>query len=346
MGERTIQDLQQLQGLPLNLKIRMTKDRIRQWINAYGKNGVYVSFSGGKDSTVLLHLVREMYGGSIPGVFCDTGLEYPEIREYVRTFSNIVWLKPKMGFKKVIEQFGYPVISKDVAQCVFDVNTQARILKCDKRETKLWDRTFNPESEYAKKYPGFSRSKYDFLNDAPFPVSHRCCDIIKKKPSKQYEKETGRKPILATMTCESRLRQTQWRKYGCNAFEGKRQVSKPMSFWTENDVLQYIKQKEIKICSVYGDIVEVNELPGQINWYEYIGFDIGQTKYMTTGCKRTGCMFCLFGCSNNDWDNLRRMKKTHPKQYDYIMRPWEEGGLNYKEVIDWINEHGNMNIKY
>ena len=40
------------------------------------------------------------------------------------------------------------------------------------------------------------------------------------------------------------------------------------------------------------------------------------------------------------------MKVTHPKQYDYIMRPWEKGGLNYKEVIDWLNEHGDLHIKY
>ena len=345
MGERTIQDLQQLQGLPLNLKVRMTKDRIRQWINAYGENGVYVSFSGGKDSTVLLHLVREDYP-NVKAVFVDTGLEYPEIRQFVKTFDNVDWLKPKMNFKKVIEVYGYPVISKDVAQCVFDVNTQANLRNCNKRQTKLWNRCFNPNSEYAKKYSGFSRSRHDYLNDAPFLVSHRCCDIMKKAPAKKYEKETDRKPILATMTCESRLRKTQWIQYGCNAFEAKRQVSKPMSFWRECDVLQYIKKNEIKICKVYGDIVEENELPGQIDWNEYAGFDIGQPKYTTTGCKRTGCMFCLFGCSNNDWDNLRRMKHTHPKQYDYIMRPWEEGGLNYKEVIDWINEHGNLNIKY
>ena len=118
MGERTIQDLWQLQGLPLDLKIRMTKDRIRQWIQTYGEDGVYVSFSGGKDSTVLLDLVRQDWP-SVPGCFIDTGLEYPEIRDFVRQHENIDWVKPKMNFKAVIQKYGYPFISKEVAECVY-----------------------------------------------------------------------------------------------------------------------------------------------------------------------------------------------------------------------------------
>ena len=68
----------------------------------------------------------------------------------------------------------------------------------------------------------------------------------------------------------------------------------------------------------------------------------------TTGCNRTGCMFCGFGChlEKEGEGRFERMKITHPKVYDYLMRSKEEGGLNYKEIIDWINEHGNMNIRY
>ena len=114
---RTMQDLMQMQALPLDLKIRLTKQRIRDWVNEYGEDGVYVSFSGGKDSTVLLHIVREEYP-NIPAVFVDTGLEYPEIRQFVKTFDNVEWLKPKMNFKKVIETYGYPFIGKEVSEKV------------------------------------------------------------------------------------------------------------------------------------------------------------------------------------------------------------------------------------
>ena len=107
-------DLYQMQSLPLSAKIQMTKQRIRQWIEEYGEEGVYVSFSGGKDSTVLLDIARSVYP-DIKAVFVDTGLEYPEIRQFVKTFDNIDWLRPKMNFKQVIEKYGYPFISKEVS---------------------------------------------------------------------------------------------------------------------------------------------------------------------------------------------------------------------------------------
>ena len=57
-------------------------------------------------------------------------------------------------------------------------------------------------------------------------------------------------------------------------------------------------------------------------------------------------MFCMFGCTRSNWNNFEKMKQTHPKQYEYIMKPWSEGGLGYKEVIDYMNSHGNLNIRY
>jgi len=115
--KHTIQELQQWQALPLSIKVRMTKQRIRDWINYYGEDGVYVSFSGGKDSTVLLDLVRQEYP-NVVAVFVDTGLEFPEIRQFVKLFDNVEWIKPKMTFRQVIEKYGYPFISKEVSECV------------------------------------------------------------------------------------------------------------------------------------------------------------------------------------------------------------------------------------
>ena len=116
-SKHTISDLHQMQSMSLNDKIRMTKRRIQEWVDEYGEDGVYVSFSGGKDSTVLLTIAREMYP-EMKAVFVDTGLEYPEIRQFVKTFPNVDWVKPKMNFRQVIEQYGYPFISKEVSECV------------------------------------------------------------------------------------------------------------------------------------------------------------------------------------------------------------------------------------
>lgn len=346
MNAHTMQELKQLQAMPLPVKVAMTNTRIRAWVDYYGKDGVYVSFSGGKDSTVLLHLVRELYP-DVPAVFVDTGLEYPEIREFVKTFDNVTWLKPKMNFRQVIEKYGYPVISKDVAQAVYDVKGQAKKYNCAASDTKLFHRNFDSESEYCKKYPAYSKERYAFLVDAPFSISHKCCDVMKKTPAKEFEKLTGKHPIIGTMADESRIRRMQWLQKGCNAFDCDRPRSTPMAFWTEQDVLRYIKENQIPICSVYGEIIPDSgeELEGQMDIADY-GLAKDVRKFKLTQCNRTGCMFCMFGCTARDWDNFERYKETHPKIYDYIMRPKEKGGLNYKEVIDWINEHGNMNIRY
>ena len=128
----------------------------------------------------------------------------------------------------------------------------------------------------------------------------------------------------------------------------KRPVSNPMAFWTDQDVLQFIKERHIPICSVYGDIVEANEVAGQMTWQDYCGFDIGRQNLVTTGAKRTGCMFCGYGChlEKPGEGRFERMKETHPKTYEWIMKPWDQGGLDYKNVIDWLNEHGGLNIRY
>ena len=238
MAKHTMTDLLQMQALPL--EARMTMVRVQGWINEYGRDGVYISFSGGKDSTVLMDIIRNRMGYDIPAVFADVPTQFPELRDFATSFENVEVVRPHLSFMEVCEKYGFPLISKDVAQCLYDVSTQAKIHNVNKRDTSMWNRAFNPESDYAKKYPSFTRARFDFLIDAPFDCSHLCCNKLKKEPLKDYEKRTGRKPILATMACESRLRQSQWFQDGCNAFNVKRPTSKPMSFWTEQDVLTYI----------------------------------------------------------------------------------------------------------
>lgn len=191
-------------------------------------------------------------------------------------------------------------------------------------------------------------TKYKFLLDAPFDVSDACCRIMKKAPVHTYSRKTGQKPMTAQMASESRLRTVQWLKNGCNGFHMSSPISNPMSFWTEQDVLLYIKQNNLQICSVYGDVV----VDGEENSSDEISADAGifdndRPLLNTTGCKRTGCMFCGYGCHlEKSPGRFEMMRVTHPKQYGYIMKPKSEGGLGYREIIDWINEHGNMNIKY
>lgn len=92
----TRNELTQLQSLPLELKVMRTQQRIREWVQYYGVDGVYVSFSGGKDSTVLLDMVRKLYP-TVKAVFINTGLEYPENQQFVKDFDNVEILRPAIG---------------------------------------------------------------------------------------------------------------------------------------------------------------------------------------------------------------------------------------------------------
>ena len=114
----TLDELKLLQALPLELKIAKTKARIKEWVDFYGVDGVYISFSGGKDSTVLLHIARSMYP-NIKAVFSDTGLELPSIRSFVKTHENVDWLKPKLTFGEVVKQYGYPLFSKEISHAIW-----------------------------------------------------------------------------------------------------------------------------------------------------------------------------------------------------------------------------------
>ena len=98
---------------------------------------------------------------------------------------------------------------------------------------------------------------------------------MKKKPAALYEKREGRMPIVATLASESTNRKNAWIKNGCNAFDAKKPKSTPMSFWTEQDVLHYIKKYNVPHCPVYGDILikphGEDHLEGQIDAIDYLG---------------------------------------------------------------------------
>ena len=198
------------QAMSLEDKIRFTKRRISEWIKEFGEDGVYVSFSGGKDSTVLLDIVRQDYP-TVTGMYVDTGLEYPEIRKFVRTKDNIDIIRPKQKFNEVIENYGYPIISKEVSEYVHN----ARLHETTGKYNNHYQKLMGTYKDKDGKLSAFNCPKWKFLMDAPFKISNKCCLVMKKTPAHKYYKETGKAPILATMAEESRLRTTQYLKQGC-----------------------------------------------------------------------------------------------------------------------------------
>lgn len=162
------------------VKIQITTARIIEWCQHY--NGmVYVAFSGGKDSTVLLDIARRIYP-DIPAVFSDTGLEFPEVRDFVKSLPNITIVRPEMNFRKVIETYGYPVVSKRVADTVEYGH---------KPGSFRW-RELHGEIKRSNGTPSeFNCEKWCYLLDAPFKVSSRCCSVMKKRPMEKYAKMTA-----------------------------------------------------------------------------------------------------------------------------------------------------------
>lgn len=389
MRDKTL--LLQLQALPLDAKVLMSQQRIREWYNHFSGD-VMISFSGGKDSTVLSHIVHSMYP-NVPLVFANTGLEYPEIQAFAKKMGA-EFVRPKMRFDEVITKYGYPLISKEVAEAIhcarYIVHKDYESLDPENREAEshTWagrkrqelygvqrqykstdeDKqsvTCTPHEEQGNgfeqsqqgsgntsevdlfgvsKGPGkgcydrhnwenwrrkallgvgdfnensmFSKKKWlPLCQETQFLISHYCCNVMKKNVLKGYQKKTHRVPYLGTMAEESRLRQQKWIQHGCNAFDSQKQVSAPLSFWTEQDVLHYIKREGLEIASVYGDIVEVDG-----NGNEYYDNLLGdQCTLKCTGCDRTGCVYCGFGCHIEKTPRFVRLSKTHPRQYEYCM---------------------------
>lgn len=190
---------------------------------------------------------------------------------------------------------------------------------------------------------------YECLLEAKFDIGSQCCSLMKKEPVHAYFRKTGRKPITAQMASESKLRTQKWLQNGCNGFDLKIPTSNPMSFWTEQDVLLYIKENNLPICSVYGKVVTDYESMGQcknqMSFADFGIFDKERPLLKTTGCQRTGCVLCGFGCHLEKESRYLRLKETHPKFHNllYILK---NNGVTYAEAIDWVNEHGGFNIKY
>lgn len=344
--------LAELQALPLHRKIGITIARITEWYKAFNGN-IYVSLSGGKDSTVLWDITHKLFP-DVPAVFSNTGLEYPEIQQFAKSICTDV-VSPKMSFTEVIKTYGYPLISKEVSEAIYYArrntppdakqNGNDWSLQATRKRTELHGQrqdhivqknvrrkmlTGSFANSDGSKKSAFNKEKWLPLVYLPFKISHYCCNVMKKSPLGIYQRQTNRYPVVGTMTEESRVRKQAWLRHGCNAFNSKKKLSAPLSFWTEQDILQYIKRFNVDICSVYGDIETLDN--GQLH---------------CTGCQRTGCVFCGFGCHLEKGADRRflRLKETHPQLYDYCMRggTWEDNPDYISDLPEYDGEWRNWN---
>ena len=386
--------LKELQALPLDRKIAITQARIIEWYN-FWEGDVYVSFSGGKDSTVLLDLVTKTIKAidptfEVPVVFSNTGLEYPEIQRFAKS-KGATFVTPKMNIVEVIRNYGYPLISKEVSSAIYyarrikpydsgaacdthththtrtrvqgnNIQTTGTARQTTSEQARVGGKTSSePLSESGtncltnasthvvqkdirrKELMGtmgssdcstkskFNKKKWlPLAQELPALISHKCCDVMKKSPIGIYQRATHNKPYLGTMAEESIMRRQAWIRTGCNAFEGRKPSSQPLSFWTEQDILEYIRTYQIEICSVYGDIVEENGV------------------LITTGCSRSGCIFCPLGANyEKGITRFQRLAETHPKQYKFCIEggEWVDNPYYDPNAPEYDGEWKNWNPK-
>ena len=200
--------------------------KIFKVINEKGLDNTSLSFSGGKDSTVLKHLIRSV-NTNIKSVFCNTGVEYNSIVDFVKSFDDIQIVKPKKTFVDVIKDYGYPIISKEQSRYLSDI-------KNPKVCQKLKDiRLSNGNFTISK--------KWRWLLETDIKISDKCCYHLKKSPliRLKYYYFTGER------IQESNLRK---QRYHSCILPNK---CIPLRLWSDELVNKYIAYHNIKICDIY-----------------------------------------------------------------------------------------------
>lgn len=261
------------------------------------KNKAYISFSGGKDSTVLHYLIDvALPGNKIPRVFLNTGIEYKYIVDFVHQISakdeRIKIISPKQNVREVLEKYGYPFKSKEHSQKV--------ALYQHSGMTKTVSDYLGNGNKKTFLCP--DRLKYQFSKDFLLKISDKCCFKMKKEVAEDFAKENNR-PIAITgvRKSEGGLRQSM---QGCTTFTGDKLHKFHPLFPLEDDWIDwFIQENKIELCRLYCP---------PFNF------------------KRTGCKGCPF---NTELEKqLYLMKFVLPEEYKQCNLLWKPVYDEYRKI--------------
>lgn len=218
--------------LPLDLKIKMAQQRIRDAVYTFGEENCYVGFSGGKDSTVLSHLVTSL-GFNLEHVYSNTRLEYPECISFAKEWCKqrkvkLTMLIPEASPVDIWKQHGYPMFSKEVSEILERIRVKNKV---------------NPKK--IKKVKRFLKYKHLHL-------SAKCCYYLKKKPLAEWRKVSGKSvAILGLRADESQIRRLTWVRKGCIYHTKDQVIVNPIIFFTDEDIYAYKKRYNLKFADIY-----------------------------------------------------------------------------------------------
>lgn len=261
---------------------------IKDTIAKYGDDKFYLSFSGGKDSTIL-HRILDMAvpNNRIPRVFIDTGIEYNAIKSFVLSLASeddrFVIVKPNKPIKSVLERYGYPFKSKEHSCKI------GYAQKGSQSKSIL---------NYLKNDNGYGCPKnllYQAHKDCGIMISDKCCYELKKHPAKDYEKRSGRTiAILGLRIQEGGQRKSH---KGCAVFDAKGRMRrfKPLNVVSDEFEKWFVKEYEVKLCELY---------------------------YPPYGFERTGCKGCPYALNlQEELEVMALLMPNERKQCELIWKP-------------------------
>jgi len=304
--QHTSDELKELLAEPLEFKVQHSLRVIDAWYKAHDGN-VFVAFSGGKDSTILLHLVRSIHP-DVKAVFANTGLEYPEIMAFAKSHDNVDVVVPKKKFVQVLQEDGFPISNKQQARSISRLqnptkrNFNTRRLALTGYAGTLG--TWNKRSKVSNKWMAIAFSDVR--------VTDACCNHLKKDPVAGWKRNNpGFKSYVGMMFGEGATRDLKLNRRRCNAFDHGDPTSIPLKFWTDKDVYEYADANGVEICSVYKDF----------------------------NLSRTGCTFCAYGAEMEDQSDNRftKLRDSHPVQFNIFINKFgmnkalDYAGVSYGE---------------
>jgi len=254
------------------------------------EHNAYISFSGGKDSTVLHYLIDEaLPGNKIPRVFFNTGIEYKLVLSFVTEMAKnderFVIKTVGKDIRKTLDNVGYPFKSKLHSKKLFEYR---KGYPC-KSVQGYFRKT---EEKYTLSCP--EKLLYQTEKDFTLKISDKCCYEFKKYPAQNYEKESGRRVCMTGMRKEE-----GGNRFGisCTVFSDSGNIRKfhPLAIVDEKFINEYVNKNNIKLCELY-----------------YPPYN-----FTRTGCK--GSPYSLF--LQRDLDTLEKLLPQERKQCEYIWKP-------------------------